>query len=125
MGNIQWRIVVVEDTFDDMQMVSKILRFHGVEVFVTRNGQECLELLQKLMPTLVITDLSMPGMDGWEMLTAIRANPLTAHLPVVAVTAYDSVDLAQDARSAGFDAYFPKPLHPLTIMEQLESLVAE
>ena len=118
-----WSVIVVEDTYDDIQLVSAILEFHGVNVKVAKNGIECLKLLEDFNPTMIITDLSMPEMDGWEMLSQIRSNELTSHIPVIAVTAYTSVDVAYDAVNAGFDAYIPKPLSPRTFIEHLiESL---
>lgn len=118
-----WRVLVVEDEYDSIQMVSKILRHHGAEVHVARTGLECLEILETLMPSLVIMDLALPEMDGWETLTKIRANPTTRELPVVAITAYHSVSVEEDAREAGFNAYFPKPLNTNRIIQQLGEIV--
>ncbi len=118
-----WRVLVVEDEYDSIQMVSKILRHHGAEVHVARTGLECLEILETLMPSLVIMDLALPEMDGWETLAKIRANPTTRELPVVAITAYHSVSVEEDAREAGFNAYFPKPLNTNRIIQQLGEIV--
>lgn len=119
----EWRVLVVEDEFDSIQMVSKILRHHGAEVFIAHNGKECLQQLESLHPTLIIMDLALPEMDGWETLEKIRANPKTAKLPVVAITAYHSVNVAEDAHEAGFNAYFPKPLDTGRIIESLGDLL--
>ena len=118
-----WTVIVVEDTFDDIQLVSAILAYHGVNVKVAVNGVECLKLLQDVNPTMIITDLSMPEMDGWEMLSQIRSNSLISHIPVIAVTAYDSVAVAYDAANAGFDAYIAKPLSPRTFVDSLMQIV--
>lgn len=106
-------------------MLSKILNFHGIEVHIARNGEECMALLQTLAPTLIITDLAMPRMDGWRTLEAVRANTTTQHIPVVAITVYDSVDVAEEAEKAGFDAYFSKPLNPRDFVESLEKLLTK
>jgi len=118
-----WKVIVVEDTYDDVQMVSKILSHYGIQVHITRDGNECIRLLQQLEPTFVLTDLAMPDKDGWETLVAIRSNPKTAHIPVIALTAYHSVDVADDAIRAGFDGYFAKPINPVTFIHQLEKLI--
>ncbi len=118
-----WRILVVEDEYDSVQMVSKVLSYHGIMVEVAQNGSECLERLHDFEPTIIVTDLAMPGMDGWETLAAIRANPATQHIPVVALTAYHSVDVAEEARHAGFDAFFPKPVDPRSFVQSLADLV--
>lgn len=124
MANNTWQIIVVEDEFDSAQVVSKILNFHGVEVLMAHNGHECLTLLQNVTPTLIVMDLAMPEMDGWETLELIRANPVTGSIPVVAVSAYYSVDVAEQALAAGFDAFFAKPLSPISFVNSLEKIVA-
>ncbi len=124
MAYHNWQVLVVEDEHDSAQVVSQILLFYGAQVHVARNGFECLEVLRHLTPTLIITDLAMPGMDGWQTLGQIRADPATANIPVVAVTAYHSANVAQGALEAGFDAYFPKPLEPTSFMDGLRHLIA-
>lgn len=122
MDTSTWRVLVVEDQEDSVQVVSQILEYHGIEVHVARDGQECVEMLNEVEPTLVITDLAMPKMDGWETLAAIRRRP--TYIPVVAVTAYHSVNVAQDALRAGFDAYFPKPIEAASFVRELERIVS-
>lgn len=118
-----WRILLVEDDYDSVRMVSKILSFHGVEVHVARNGEEGLAMLNTVTPVLIVTDLAMPDMDGWELLSALRSQPQTAHIPVVAITTYDSAQVAEKATDAGFDAYFSKPVNPRTFVQELEKLI--
>ncbi|MEM9950992.1 MAG: response regulator [Chloroflexota bacterium] len=118
-----WSVLVVEDEYDSIQMVSKILRHHGAQVEIARTGHECLEKLEAFTPTFIIMDLMLPEMDGWETLAQIRANDHTAHLKVFAITAYHSVNVEEDAHQAGFDAYFPKPLNTNRIVEKLASLI--
>lgn len=118
-----WTAIVVEDTYDDQQLVSRILSYHGVEVFVAQNGDECLHLLTEIQPTVVITDLAMPNRDGWQTLIAIRSNVITAHIPVIAITAYHSAEIAEDVINAGFDGYFPKPINPQTFVDRLVKMI--
>lgn len=124
MNDNTWQVLVVEDEFDSLTVVSKILKFHGIQVVVAHHGGECMELLQDLSPTLIVTDLAMPMMDGWQTLAAVRANPRTQHIPVVAVTAYHSVDVAEEAINAGFDGYFAKPVDPRSFVQSLERIIA-
>jgi CheY-like chemotaxis protein len=119
----EWRVLVVEDEFDSIQMVSKILQHHGATVHIAHNGHECIEMLEDVKPNLVIMDLALPEMDGWETLVKMRANPDTAHIPVAAITAYHSVNVEEDAQQAGFDAYFPKPLDTSSIMDKLGKVI--
>ncbi|MBE2270500.1 MAG: response regulator [Anaerolinea sp.] len=117
------KVIVVEDLFDDGQVISKLLEHHGVEVYITRNGDECLQLLQDVEPILVITDLAMPRRDGWQTLVGIRSNARTAHIPVIAITAYHSAEVAADALRAGFDGYLPKPINPQGFMQYLQGFL--
>lgn len=119
-----WQILVVEDEDDSALMVSKILGFHGLAITHARNGVQAMQVLQDYLPTVIIMDLAMPEMDGWQTLEAIRANPDTARIPVVAITAYDSADVERDAGSAGFDGYFAKPVDPQTFFERLQAIVS-
>jgi CheY-like chemotaxis protein len=123
MHTTNWHILVVEDEFDSLQMVSKILSYHGITVEVAHNGHECLDRLTQFEPTLIITDLAMPGMDGWELLHAVRSDPHTQHIPVVAMTAYDSVGVVDAAQQAGFDGYLPKPVDPRSLVQHLAAII--
>lgn len=123
MNYQDWTVIVVEDTFDDIQLTSAILAHFGVNVHVAQNGVECLKLLNAVTPTFIITDLAMPEMDGWEMLRQLRDNSSTRHIPVIAMTAYDSPNVGDDAQEVGFDAYFPKPLRARQFMEHLARII--
>lgn len=118
-----WTVIVVEDTYDDIQLATIILEHDGIEVYVAHDGKECLQLLESVQPTLIVTDLAMPEMDGWQMLNALRANPATADIPVVAVSAYFSSDLELDALNAGFSACFAKPVSPRNFVSQLDTIL--
>ncbi len=118
-----WKVLVVEDTDDDLALVSKILNYHGIQVYVARDGGQCLDVLAEVEPHLVMMDLSMPGMDGWQTLAAIRSDARFSRLPVVAATAYYSIDMGQEAHSAGFDAYFEKPLNPRLLVQELADII--
>jgi CheY-like chemotaxis protein len=119
------RVLIVEDEFDSIRMVSKILNYHKVETRIVHNGFECLSALAEYTPSVIVMDLAMPGKNGWETLYEIRANAVTQHIPVVAVTAYGSSNVAQDALEAGFNAYFPKPLSPATFVRDILRVVKE
>ena len=123
MNTTSWQVLLVEDEFDTVQLVTKILEFHGIEVIVASHGREGLELLKEIEPTLIITDLAMPYMNGWEVLRAVRSSSRTKHIPIVAITAYDSVIVETEAGKRGFDAYFPKPLKTRTFVEDLIKVV--
>ena len=117
-----WQILIVEDDNDSQKMVSKILVHAGMQVLIAQNGNEALEVLSKVEPRVVVMDLAMPHRDGWDTLVAMRSDPQTAHIPVIAITAYHSANVAEDARQAGFDEYFAKPFNAAAFVERLTAL---
>jgi CheY-like chemotaxis protein len=119
----QWRVLFVEDEYDSIQMVSKVLNHHQIQLKVVNDGLECLNSLYEYQPTLIIMDLALPQMNGWEALAEIRANPDTASIPVVALTAYGSPSVAADALQAGFNAFFPKPVSPTNFVNELAKVM--
>src|SRR5262249_19154984 len=123
MDVLNWKIIIVEDIYDDQQVISHMMNHYGIEVYVVQNGHECVELLQRIEPTLVITDLAMPHCDGWQTLAYIRSDARTAHIPVVAITAYDAAEVAEQAIRVGFNGYFSKPLDLQSFVSQLKAIV--
>ena len=120
----QWLVLIVEDDLDSARVISEILTYYGIQrVQVAGSGDECLAMVDEVEPTIIIMDLSMPGLDGWQTLMELRANSDTATIPVVAVTAYYSAKVAQGAVQAGFEACFPKPLHLGSFMDTLSDIV--
>lgn len=119
----QCKVLVVEDEFDSADMVTQILSYNNIDVETAINGRDALDRLQDYLPDLIVTDISMPEVDGWRFLEGVRGNSLLAHLPVVAVTAYHSKQVQIDARKAGFDAYFQKPIDVDSFIETLEELL--
>lgn len=123
MTDRNWTVLVVEDEYDSIQMVSKILQHNGIRVQIAHNGVECLQALHQAIPTMIIMDLALPEMDGWETLAQMRRTPEFAAIPVMAITAYHSVSVEEDARRAGFNGYMPKPLDMMALVKHLTRLV--
>jgi CheY-like chemotaxis protein len=119
----QCQVLVVEDEFDSAEMVSQILSFHNIIVETAVNGRDGLERLREYLPDLIVTDISMPELDGWRFLEGVRGDSALAHLPVIAVTAYHSKQVQIDAQKAGFDAYFQKPIDVDEFIATLEELL--
>jgi CheY-like chemotaxis protein len=121
---MDWKALVVEDEADSAKMFTKILSFAGISYQHALNGVECLKMIdQGYLPDIVIMDLSMPELDGWQTLIRLRSNIETAHIPVVAVTAYYSDEVDRHAYQVGFDAYYHKPVDPRTFVEEIRHLV--
>ena len=125
MSPSDWSVLVVEDEEDSVYLVAEMLRHHGAAVHLAGDGEEALNTLADLRPQVIIMDLALPRMDGWQALEAIRQNPDIADVPVVAITAYHSSNLAHDAEAAGFDAYFAKPVDVDAFILTLQRLSAD
>lgn len=120
-----WRVLVVEDHDDSFQVFEEALRYHSpaVEVRQAGSGDEIDAALDGFTPDLVILDLELPGKDGWQILGELRENAALAGVPVIATTAYHSVNVAVKAREVGFDGYFPKPIDVFSFGEQIEAIM--
>lgn len=119
----EWRVLVVEDESDSLEMVQGILEFHGIQSVGVKTGEQALETLKSFTPSIVIIDLALPGMDGWVLLEQIKQIAGAASIRCVAITAYHSIPLQREALEAGFDAYFAKPLNPPAFIEAIEKLL--
>jgi two-component system cell cycle response regulator DivK len=116
-----WEILVVDDDPDNLDVIRRVLSFYGAQVHTAANGREGLEVLHRIeSPTLILIDLSMPTVDGWEMLKAIRQDPGLTSLPVIAVTAHAMSGDKDRALGAGFDGYVAKPFMLHTFMDELK-----
>lgn len=118
-----WYVLVVEDDPDGQEVVTRMLQHHGIPAVMADTGEAAIEQLNNVQFTAAVIDLALPGIDGWEVLKAIRQNASTTHLPCVAVTAFHSADVAVKAIQAGFDAYFPKPLDATSFVRELQRVV--
>ncbi len=119
----EWAVLVVEDEPDSMAVVTEILEHYNIKVSQCPTAEDAIRLMESFTPTMAILDLALPEMDGWALLNHIRANAATANIPVVAVTAFHSANVAQKAIAAGFNAYFPKPIETTSFVRELERIV--
>jgi len=118
------RVLLVEDAPFLRYAFGRLLRMHGFEVMEANDGREALECLPEFRPEMVVTDLMMPVMDGIELIERIRADPATAGLPVVAITADASDQAEVRARAAGAADCLPKPVDLPVLIERLRALHA-
>ena len=105
-----WDVVVIDDEPDSLEVARYILDFYGAYVHTATNGKEGVELVQQVRPRFVISDLSMPEMDGWEFLTSLKTTVSVQDIPVIALTAHAMVGDRERAIAAGFHNYLTKPL---------------
>ena len=103
------RLVIAEDEEGIRQNLTRMLRLEGFEVWAGENGRLALELVQRHAPDLVISDLMMPELSGDQLVLALRADPRTAHIPVVLITAYADIQLAIKGLKSGAADFITKP----------------
>lgn len=120
-----WKVLIVDDQKDNLQIASEALSFHGADVRTATNGIEGLDILKDYTPTLILTDLSMPEMNGWEMQKKLRADEVTSKIPVIALTAHVMDGDEQQVIDAGFDGYIPKPFSVVNIVLQIKAILKE
>jgi len=120
-----WPVLIVDDEEDSLEVASFILGFYGAEVHIARNGREGLAVARQVRPEFILSDLSMPDMDGWEMLRELSMTPATQHIPVIALTAHAMRGDRERAIGAGFHNYLTKPLTAKTFIHQLLLLLLD
>lgn len=120
-----WSVLIVDDEPDNLEIVAESLVFFGLSVKIARNGLEGLDLLKEFSPDLILLDLSMPKMDGWEMRSRVKADPVNRDIPVVALSAHAMAGDKERALQAGFDGYLTKPVNIMTILGDIRSTLEE
>lgn len=115
------KILVVEDYPDNLALMTYLLTAAGHDVRGASSGQQTVAAARTEVPDIVVLDIQLPDMDGYQVLGELRGDPRTANVPVVAVTAYAMVGDRDDALAAGFDGYLPKPITPRTFAQTIES----
>ena len=116
-------VLVVEDYADAREMYAEFLRFMGFRVAEARNGEEALARALELVPDVVLMDLALPLMDGWEATKRLRNDPQTANVIIVALTGHALAGHAEGARRAGCDAFVTKPCLPDDLVEVIRGLL--
>jgi CheY-like chemotaxis protein len=120
-----WDIIVIDDEPDSLEVARYILDFYGATVHTATNGKEGIALVKQVRPRFVISDLSMPEMDGWEFMHVLKTTVATGDIPVVALTAHAMKGDRERAIAAGFHNYITKPLTADTFMDELLTLLLE
>jgi two-component system, cell cycle response regulator DivK len=117
------RILLVEDNELNGDMLSRRLVRRGYEVKTAMDGKEGLRMANTFSPDLILLDLSLPEMDGWEVLKNLKQNPQLKGIPVVALTAHALVSDRNRALEAGFDEYDIKPVEMPRLLKKMETLL--
>jgi two-component system cell cycle response regulator DivK len=117
------RILVVEDQEDNRQILRDLLANSGYEMFEVEDGQQALSAVAQHHPDLILMDIQLPIMDGYEATRRIKANPDFKAIPIIAVTSYALSGDEAKARAAGCDAYVTKPYSPRALLAKIKEYV--
>ena len=116
-------VLLVDDYPDAREMYSEYLQFSGFDVIQAANGLEALQQAASGAPDLIVMDLSLPIMDGWEATRRLKADPRTAGIPVVALTGHALAGISEGARLAGCDAFVTKPCLPEDLVIEIRRVL--
>jgi CheY-like chemotaxis protein len=119
------RILIADDYTDNRELLRLMLEMHGYTIYEARNGHECLSVAREKMPDLAMIDLSMPELDGWDVIKELRADDQTKTIRCIAFTAFTADLYRQRALQEGFDAYLTKPFKSKELIETVQSLIQE
>lgn len=117
-------ILVVDDDEDSLTLIDYVLRAYGYAPMLARNGAEGIRIAAEARPHLILLDIRMPDIDGYEVAAAIREMDTLAGARIVAVTASAMVGDREQIAAAGFDGYIQKPIDPETFMDQLRPFLS-
>lgn len=117
-------ILIVDDNPQNLKLARVLLSRHGYDVHVAADAEQALTLLETLNPKLILMDLQLPGMDGYELTRRLKSDPQRKQIAIVALTAYAMKGDAERAREAGCDGYVTKPIDtralPVLVAEHIE-----
>lgn len=116
------KILLVEDNEMNRDMLSRRLQKKGYEVITAEDGQKAIQLAQSAVPSLILMDMSLPIIDGWQASVEIKGNSQTAHIPIIALTAHAMMGDREKAMQAGCDEYETKPIDLERLLEKIKKL---
>jgi len=117
-------ILVVEDNELNREVLTRRLIRKGFDILQAANGIEGIRLARELHPDLILMDMSLPGIDGWQATRILKADPATLHMPVIALTAHAMAGDLEKAMQAGCDDYDTKPVDLPRLLGKMERLLA-
>lgn len=118
------KILVVDDDLETLVLIGKMLQGHGYTILAANNGAQALAMAHKEIPDLVVLDIMMPDMDGYQVTQELRKDPEIGDTPIIMFTAKGQVDDKVAGYEAGADDYLTKPVHPIELVAHVRSLLA-
>ena len=126
MAEINKKVVYIEDEFEMIDLVRLILSRKGYEVIGANSGREGLDAIRQKLPDLVLLDLMMPDMDGWDVYQQMKSVEATRDIPVIVITAKaQSIDKVLGLHIAKVDDYISKPFSPQELVESVEKVIGQ
>ena len=122
-SRLKVKVLVVDDYPDAREMYRAYLEYSGFEVVEAGNGVEALQRAVETEPDIILMDLSLPVMDGWEATRRLKADQRTAGIPVVALTGHALVGISDGAKRAGCDAFVSKPCLPEDLVKEVRKVL--
>ena len=116
-------VLIVEDNALNLELATDLLAAAGYSIRQARTGEEGLRLARAEPPALILMDLRLPGLDGYDALRGLRGDPRTAHIPIVALTAQAMTGDKEAALAAGFDDYISKPIDTRTFSQTVSRVL--
>jgi CheY-like chemotaxis protein len=123
MKNNPALILLVDDFVDNREMYAVYLNHSGFEVAEAGNGHDALQQAFSLLPDLIVMDLSLPGLDGWEATRRLKDDARTRHIPVLALTSHAMEGFSEGARAAGCDGFVTKPCLPEQLVAEIRAML--
>ena len=118
-------LLLVEDNEDNRIIYSTVLRHLGYQVIEAQDGVEAVELARTTQPDLILMDISIPRMDGWEATRILRGDSRTSAIPIVALTAHALADDRERAAEVGFSSYLAKPIEPRVVVAEVRRWIGD
>jgi len=119
------KILLVEDNEMNRDMLARRLQKRGYELILAVDGLLAVEMTQKEHPDLVLMDMSLPGLDGWEASRRLKADPATAGIPIIALTAHAMAEDREKALAAGCNEFETKPVDLASLLAKMESFLGK
>ncbi len=120
-----WDVVIIDDDEDSLKVAQIVMQRYSATVHTAINGAEGLELVRSIKPRFIISDISMPVMDGWDLITALQNDQNLSDIPVIALTAHATMGDRQKALAHGFHHYLIKPFTITTFISDLVTVLVE
>jgi CheY-like chemotaxis protein len=122
-SNARTKVLVVDDEPNILMSLEFLMRKNGYEVFIARNGAEALQLVQEQLPSVLVLDIMMPEVDGYEVCQYIKTSPLLQHIRVIFLSAKSKEADIEKGYAAGADLYLTKPFSTRVLMQHIQEFI--